>query len=517
MKKVEKRSYITISLMIAATLFSKALGMGRGMMLAWTMGDSTEAVAFAAASKIPCAIFDLLFSAAILGCFIPVYNEAREKSKKSAYVYSCTFLGAVTLVSAIFALLGVIFAPQIISVVSPKISAEAAELAASLLRIMFPMMIFTALAYTLTGILQSLGKFLLPATISALSNAAVIAYIIIAKESFSVYALSAVFVFSWFLQFLTLALPLIFSKQMPYPSLNFKNDYLLRSAKTAPKIMAGSWLAPASVLIASFFSSFVSDRTFVAYDYSIGLYTIISGIAVYGVGNFVFPSLSRLAAAKDEEGFAKSARKAIFSIMLIILPVFAATFSLSYEGISLLYLRDNFTEELARICALSLSTLSISMPAYALSEIFYRTFYAAGEARVPMRATFFAICSCIAFNALFLFVFDAGLFGISLSYTAAQYVYAASMAIQGRKLLPNVFARIGKKSVHLLISGAISIASMTFLHKIIPVFSGINTTFAIFLKISIVFILGLMIYLLYIFITRTLSLKEMFGKRGEQI
>jgi hypothetical protein len=26
-----------------------------------------------------------------------------------------------------------------------------------------------------------------------------------------------------------------------------------------------------------------------------------------------------------------------------------------------------------------------------------------------------------------------------------------------------------------------------------------------------------MIYLLYIFITRTLSLKEMFGKRGEQI
>lgn len=517
MKKGLKRSYVTISLMIAATLFSKALGMVRGMMLAWTMGDSVEAVAFAAASKIPCAIFDLLFSAAILGCFIPVYNEARERSKKSAYEYSCAFLGAVTLVSALFALLGVLFAPQIIALVSPKISAEAASLAAALLRIMFPMMVFTALAYTLTGILQSLEKFLLPAAISALSNGAVIAYIVIARERFSVYTLSAVFVFSWFLQFLTLALPLIFSKQMPYPSLKLSNEYLLRSAKTAPKIMAGSWLAPASVLIASFFSSFVSDSTFVAYDYSVGLYTIISGIAVYGVGNFVFPSLSRLAAANDEEGFSGSARKAVFSIMLIILPVFAATFSLSYEGIALLYLRDNFTEELAKTCALSLSTLSLSMPAYALSEIFYRTFYASGKVRAPMYATFFAIGSCIVFNAVLLFGFDAGLFGISLSYTAAQYVYAAAMALQGRKLLPRVFRCAGKKSANLLIAGFISLASMALLRKMIPVFSGINETFAIFLKIAIVFTIGLVIYLLYIFITRTLSSANVFGKRGERI
>ena len=45
MKKGVKRSYVTISLMIAATLFSKALGMVRGMMLAWRLGDSAEAAA----------------------------------------------------------------------------------------------------------------------------------------------------------------------------------------------------------------------------------------------------------------------------------------------------------------------------------------------------------------------------------------------------------------------------------------------------------------------------------------
>lgn len=515
MKKGVKRSYVTISLMIAATLLSKALGMVRGMMLAWTMGDSTEAVAFAAASKIPCAIFDLLFSAAILGCFIPIFNEARAKSEKASYEYSCSFLSAVMIICALFSVIGMIFAPQIIALVAPGISIEGASLAVSLLRIMFPMMIFTAGAYTLTGILQSFGKFILPAAISALSNAAIIAYLIIAGERFSVFTLSAVFVFSWFLQFLTLALPLIFSKQMPHPSLKFKNEYLLRSAKTAPQIMAGSWLAPATVLIASFFSSFVSDGTFVAYDYSVGLYTIIAGIAVYGVGNFVFPSLSRLAAEKDEKGFAESTSKAVFSIMLTILPVFAATFALSYEGIALLYLRDNFTEELARTCALSLRTLALSMPAYALSEIFYRTFYAAGKVRIPMYATFASIVVCIISNIVFLFVFDAGLFGISLSYTIAQIVYAVSMTLMGKEHFPKIFTFKSKRALHITVGGAVCFASMILGEKIMPIFSGINASLANFLKIAIVFILGLVIYLLYIFITRTLSAKDVFSKRGE--
>ena len=87
MNKAEKRSSRTIFLMIAATLVSKVLGMIRSMMTAWILGDSTEAVAFAAASKIPGAIFDFLFSAAILGCFIPMYNYVKEKSEKDADRY----------------------------------------------------------------------------------------------------------------------------------------------------------------------------------------------------------------------------------------------------------------------------------------------------------------------------------------------------------------------------------------------------------------------------------------------
>ncbi len=516
MKKGIKSSSLTVFAMIAATLISKALGMVRGMIIAWTLGDSLEAVAFTAASKIPCAVFDFLFSAAILGCFIPVYNEAKAKREKDAYRYSSVFMSVIMIICAALALLGIFFAPQIIKAVSPKISEEASALAARLLRIMFPMMVFTAGAYTLTGILQSAGRFILPAAVSSLSNIAMIAYLLLSGERFSVYALSLVYVISWFLQFLTLALPLIPSKLMPRPCFDFKNEYLIKSAKTAPHIMAGSWLSPVSVLIASFFSSFVSDSTFVAYDYASGIYVIIAGIAVYGVGNFVFPSLSRLAAENLKDSFAKSVKNSVFYIILMILPVFAATFALSYEGIALLYLRDNFTEELAKVCAVSLRTLSLSMPAYAISEILCRTFYAAGKAKIPMYASFSAISVSVVSNMLFMLIPDAGIFGISFSFTVSQYVYAAVLIFNGRRHFPDIF-RISnrKKAFNLAAAGALCFAAMLIGEKKIPLFSGMASDPAYFLKIAIVFMIGIVIYLIYIFVSRTLSHKDVFGKRGE--
>ena len=68
-RKSRKPSY-TVAAMIAATLFAKALGLLRSALLARTLGDLPEAAAFAAASGIPGAIFDILFSAAITGAFI---------------------------------------------------------------------------------------------------------------------------------------------------------------------------------------------------------------------------------------------------------------------------------------------------------------------------------------------------------------------------------------------------------------------------------------------------------------
>ncbi len=483
--------------MVSATLFAKALGLLRSMILAWTLGSSAEAAAFAAASKTPCALFDLFFSSAVTACFIPAYNKA---GARECGAFSAAFFGAVLLFSAVFSALGVAFSPQIIALTAPKLPPATAALSARLLRIMFPMAVLAAGVYTLTGILQSAGAFLLPASVSALSNAFMAGYLILAGKSFSVYALSAAYVFSWFLQFITLALPLCARGLMPRPKIDFRDKNLRACLAGVPKIMAGSLLSPALLFTAQFFASFVSEGAFVLYDYASGIYTIVAGIAVYGVGNFVFPRLSALFGRGERAAAQSGLARALLSAMLVVLPVSAAVFVLAEDGIALLYGRGNFGAELAAPCARALRALSPAMPAYAAAEILSRAFYADGKACVPIYAAIPAMAVCIIANALSL-LFGGGLVGICVSFTAAVWAQAAALVLSAVKHFP---ALLREKRLHraplLALAFALCAGAMAFSQKNLQIFASFPATIATFLKIAIVFTVGIVIYLICIYI-----------------
>ena len=132
MEKTAKKAGFTVAAMILATLLSKLLGMLRQVMIASTLADSMEGVAFAAASKIPFAIFDMLFSAAVLGSFIPIYKGSLAKEPERARKFSASFLTCIAAVTAGIAVLGMIFSRQILFLAAPKLDEETAALAAGL-------------------------------------------------------------------------------------------------------------------------------------------------------------------------------------------------------------------------------------------------------------------------------------------------------------------------------------------------------------------------------------------------
>ena len=82
-----KSAALTVTLMRGATVISKVLGLIRNTLLASHYGTTEAANAFSAALRIPLSFFDLLFSAAIVACFVPVYNGfASEESEDAARV-----------------------------------------------------------------------------------------------------------------------------------------------------------------------------------------------------------------------------------------------------------------------------------------------------------------------------------------------------------------------------------------------------------------------------------------------
>lgn len=393
-----RHAVLTVLSMVAAMVLSKGLGMVRSACMAAAYGTGWQANAFSAASRIPLSFFDLLFSASILGCFIPVYNSFRaedpehpENAEKQADAFACIFLNFILLLTGLFSVLGMVFARPIISLITPGLPEETAALAVSLLRIMFPMILFTGSAYTLVGILQSKEHFLLPSLISAISNAGVILYFVFLNGRLGergIWGLAFAYLVSWALQLLTLLVPLL-RMRFPYRLiLDFRNPALKKALRMTPPIMIGSWLAPIGILAGTHFAARLSVPGAVTiFEYAVNIETILTGILTYGICNFTFPRLSRMNVSGDEDSFSATARTGILSALAIVLPVMAAVLVLSGEGTSILYQRRAFTGEDVTETALALRCLAVGMPAFCLSEIINRVMYAKTSVCIPMTAS----------------------------------------------------------------------------------------------------------------------------------
>ncbi len=407
---------------MGATLLSKALGLIRNTLLAAHYGTTETANAFSAALRIPLSFFDILFSAAILGCFIPVYNSIKsdnsdKNSSPEQTEFASVFFCSVSLISGIASIIGMIFASPIIKTVAAGLLPETSALAASLLRILFPMVAFAAGAYTLVGVLQSRGSFIAPALISSISNGGVIIYFIfIDRGGDGIYGLAFAYMISWLLQLITLAVPLLKSGFKLKFKVDFKNPNLKKALKMAPPILIGSWLVPAGTLLGTYFSSMTETSGAVSvFDYANNIYFIAAGILTYSVCNYLFPKLSRISDT-DINDFNESVQNGIRGSLFVILPVSAALLVLSGEATAVLYMRGSFTPEAAQTTAGVLAVIVLGMPAFAIIEFFSRVFFAKKQ---PLPAAAAALAgTCV--NALSTSIFiKSNLFSGSVNAVGA--------------------------------------------------------------------------------------------------
>lgn len=396
----------TVAIMMLATILAKGLGLVRQMMMASCYGVTVDANVFSVASQIPLQFFDMLFATAISGCFIPAYNSfARKKDggiSEEADDFASSFFNLILISTGVLALIGILLSGPI-SMLLGFDSAEEKQKAANLMRIMFPMIIFTGTAYTLTGLMQSRGKYLVPAVISALSNAVVIIYFFFFDDKFGIYGLAVAYLIGWFLQLMTLVIPLIMNGFRFKPVLRIRSPQMIRAIKLAPSIMIGSWLIPATHMSAMYFTSFVGSNGSVLYEYANTAFTMISGILVYSICNYALPQLSRLAAAGDEKEFNGAVRTGVLSVFALVLPFMIIIMFLSSEIISVLYQRGEFSAESVALVSSAFRLISVAMPAFAVIELGSRVFYSKNLGNIPMKAAICGVAVDVVISAALVF------------------------------------------------------------------------------------------------------------------
>lgn len=380
----QKKNIRTVGMMMVLTLLGKVLGLVRDMLLGHTFATGMAANAFLTASRIPRNFFDAIFASAISASFIPVFNEYLEKrGKDEAFRLSSAFITVMTLLTATLSALGMLFAAPITALLADGFDPATAVLCTELLRILFPLMLFTGLAFSLVGILQSLGEFNIPALLSAASNAVIILYYLFFVERFGIHGLAAAFLLGWAVQVL-IQLPSLHRFGYRY-RFSMRHDGLHKIFLLAGPVLVSTWIQPLNLTIATRYASHITGGAS-ALEYANTLYTIVAGVFVLSIANVIFPEMSRFAANADDAAMGESISGTLSAMLFLLTPMAAGLAVLSRSVVRLLYEWGAWDTASTDLTAGALTFLSLGMLGYGVQIILSRAFYAEQKGKMPLIA-----------------------------------------------------------------------------------------------------------------------------------
>ena len=187
------RSSLLVSVM---TLLSRVLGLIRDVVIANFLGASSNADCFFVAFKIPNFLRRLFAEGAFSQAFVPVFTEVKSAGdpaevRKLFDVVAGTLGGVLALIT----LVGCLAAPFLVWIFAPGIATDPDRhaLATELLRWTFPYLMLISLTALAGGVLNTYGRFAVPAATPVILNLCLIGAVFIDGESVHVLAI-AVFV-----------------------------------------------------------------------------------------------------------------------------------------------------------------------------------------------------------------------------------------------------------------------------------------------------------------------------------
>ncbi len=381
----EKKSPLkTIGLIMIITLAGKVLGLVRDMLLGHNFATGMASMAFQVASRIPRTFFDAIFASAISASFIPVFNDRLETAgREDAFSLTRSFFTWVGLVTALFSLVGMALAEPLVSLLAGGFDPETGALCARLLRILFPTVFFTGLAFSMVGVLQSLGQFHIPAALSAVSNTIILLYYLLFCRDYGIVGLAWAFLLGWAAQAL-MQMPWLAGHGFRYKP-GFRHPALKQVFLLMIPVMVSTWTQPINQLISTRFATeLFSGAGASAMDYANTLYTMITGILVLSITNVIFPEMSRLSTAGDEAGLGALLGSNLRGMLFLLLPLTVGVMVLAEPLVRLLYEWKTWDSFSTHITARALCFMSLGMVGYGVQNVLSRAFYAGQSGKLPL-------------------------------------------------------------------------------------------------------------------------------------
>lgn len=385
------------------TLLSRVLGLARDISFAVFIGAGGGADPFFIAFKIPNFLRRLFAEGAFSQAFVPVLAEYRHQRGFDAVRALVDRVSGV-LGSSLIAItvLTVVAAPLVTAVFAPGYigQPEKFALTTDLLRITFPYLFLISMTGFAGAILNSYGRFAVPAFAPVLLNLCLIAAAVVASRWFEepTYALAWGVLIAGIAQYV-FQLPFLARLQLlPRPRWDPKDEGVRRILKLMVPALFGVSVSQINLLLDTILASFLPTGSVSWLYYSDRLSELPLGVFAIAIATVILPSLSRDRAAIDETRFSATLDWALRLILLIGLPASVALLVLGLPILTALFQYRETTAFDVQMSSYALAAIATGLCAFMLIKVLAPGYYARQDLKTPVRIGIIAMVANMGLN-----------------------------------------------------------------------------------------------------------------------
>jgi putative peptidoglycan lipid II flippase len=399
------KALVTVSGM---TLVSRVFGFVRDAVIAKVFGAGLYTDAFFVAFRLPNLLRRVFAEGAFSQAFVPILAEYKTRSSEEQTRDLVDHVASL-LALALFAitLIGTIAAPLIIYATAPGFSAspQKFELTVALLRVTFPYILFISLTSLAGSILNTYGRFAIPAFTPTLLNLSFIVFALWLAPLFDppVMALAWAVLAGGVLQ-LGFQLPYLRRLGMlPRPRWQLHHPGVWRIARQMGPAIFGVSIGQISLLINTIFASFLATGSVSWLYYADRLMEFPTGVLGVALGTILLPSLAKSFAEKTTAEYSRLLDWGLRLTLLLALPSALALAILAVPLIATLFQHGAFDRHDVMMTGQALVAYSLGLVGLIVVKVLAPGFYARQDIRTPVKIGVVTLAATQVMNVIFIY------------------------------------------------------------------------------------------------------------------
>lgn len=474
------------------TTISRIFGYVRDMLVAYLFGAGLVADAFYAAFRIPNLIRRMLGEGSFSVAFIPIFSEyLHTKTKAETQKLINVVFTSLFLITTIFTILGMFFAPQLVKLIAWGFTSdpEKLQLTIDLTRLMFPFLVFTCLASILLALLNTLHSFFIPAIAPAGLSVAEIIYVLAVAPLLSpnnkIQGLAISVIFGAILHCIY---QYPYLKQLGWNfrfNFNFNHPGLKKIFFLMIPSIIGISVDQINTFVDTICASFLGNGSITALYYSNRLMQLPLAIFGLALATVSLPLMSKSVAQNNIKDMKETLNISIRFSIVLLTPAMVALVVLGLPIIQVLFQRGRFDSIASLLTNKALLYYSLGLPAYAISKILANTFFSFQNTKTPVKIAFVVMLIHVLLCVILMKPLGVG--GLALATSIGAYINALMLIYKLR-------IKIGQIGIYKILNSTLKTTVASVIMGIICYFI-LQLKISIFISLTLAIIIGLIVFI----------------------